>query len=169
MMYVAHIVVYILFLAGVFAAGLWDARERRIPNKLNLVLFVLGLLNGYLTGQIGSSLLGAAFTFFLSIFPAIIMRMPVLQAVGGGDIKMMTAVGSFYGLAYSLFWVLGIGSILSVVYGIVQMARAGYLKSYILLRPYSVLDVPETRVPFGSFLSLGIMIYESIMFVTILF
>ncbi|PTQ50932.1 MAG: hypothetical protein HSCHL_2044 [Hydrogenibacillus schlegelii] len=169
MMYVATVFVYLLFLAGVFVAGLRDARERRIPNKLNLTLFVLGLLHGFLTGQIGSSLLGAAFSFFLSILPAFIMRMPVLQAVGGGDIKLMTAVGAFYGLTSGLFWAFGIGSVLSVVYGIVRMARSGYLKAYVLLRPFGVLDVPEARVPFGSFLALGIMMYETIMFVVNLF
>lgn len=161
----ANIIVYVLFLIGVFAAGIWDARERRIPNKLNLALFILGILHGFLIGEIELSLIGAGFAFFLAIFPALIMRMPVLRAVGGGDIKMMTAIGAFYGLSYPLFWVFAIGSILSVIYGLFRMAKAGYLKSYIILRPIMVLDVPETRVPFGVFLSLGIMIYETIMFI----
>lgn len=169
MIQIATVAIYMLFLVGVFVAGIWDARKRRIPNKLNLTLLLLGLTHGFLTGEIVSSLLGAGFAFFLSILPALIMRIPILQAVGGGDIKMMTAVGSFYGLSLSLFWAFGIGSVLSVIFGIIQMARAGYLKSYVLIRPYAVLDVPETRVPFGTFLALGIFIYETIVFGMIFF
>jgi hypothetical protein len=90
----------------------------------------------------------------ISLLPALILRMPVLQGIGGGDIKFMMALGSFYGPSLPFFYVLGIGSIAAVVGGLVQLIRARQLVTYILLRPFGVPDLEAATVPFGTYLAL---------------
>lgn len=147
------------FLAGVLVAGIWDLKERRIPNLLNLALFLLGLAHGWVAGRVFSSLEGAACGIAVLVLPALLLRLPVLKAVGGGDVKLVAALGSFYGLP-KLFWVLLAGSILAFLGGMVNLLLKGKLKTYLLLRPFGVPDIPEAYVPFGSYLALGVFITE---------
>lgn len=81
-------------LALALIAGIFDFRSRRIPNWLSVTGFVAGLLiNGYLAGLPGikTSLigLGLALLFYLPLF--------LLRAMGGGDVKLMAALGSMVG------------------------------------------------------------------------
>jgi prepilin peptidase CpaA len=81
-----------LLLAAIGCAS--DLRARRIPNSIVLAGFVAGLtvnaLIGGVTG-VGSSLAGGAIglALFLPFF--------VLGGMGGGDVKLMAALGSLVG------------------------------------------------------------------------
>jgi len=153
-------VITALFLLGVLAVGIWDWRTRRIPNKLNFSLIVLGVLFHALQSDLPNALLGMLMGLVISLHPALILRMSVLQGIGGGDIKFMMALGSFYGPSLPFFYVLGIGSIAAVVGGLVQLIRARQLVTYILLRPFGVPDLEAATVPFGTYLALGVFLYE---------
>ncbi len=71
-----------------FGAGLWDWRERRIPNWLCLGGAMAGfLLNDWPFAAAG---LGLALAIHLPLF--------VLRATGGGDVKLMAALGALMGI-----------------------------------------------------------------------
>lgn len=81
----------LLFVAG---TGAWfDLRERRVPNVLTVGGLILGLLLGALEGWSG---LGAA-TAGAGI--ALLVGMPFFLAggLGGGDVKLLVAVGALLG------------------------------------------------------------------------
>jgi prepilin peptidase CpaA len=75
-------------LAALFAAAITDMKERRIPNKLVLVVLVLGVvlrLRSY-DGTLWLSLLVTALVFAAGAWLA------SLEVIGGGDAKMIAAV-----------------------------------------------------------------------------
>ena len=103
----------VLFVLGVgvltAVSSFWDLRTRRIPNKLTLPAFFLGLIyqvvfNGW--GRPGLADAGLAFVFgFGTLF--------VLWLVGGGgggDVKLMGALSVWLGF-HMTFWVLVISTL----------------------------------------------------------
>jgi len=118
-------------------ATIFDARTRRIPNKLTLTGFLLGIifnfgfaayLNGFeyaLKSELLLSMVGASLLFFTFLLFA------SLKAVGMGDVKLMAAVGAFVGFPLAV-WVLAFvllsGGIISILYALLK----GHLKSVIV-------------------------------------
>jgi prepilin peptidase CpaA len=90
-----------------FSALYLDLRYQRIPNKLCFFALLLALLLQSISGQwqgLAQALLGAGLAVFL-LLPAYAFRW-----LGGGDVKLMIAVGALSG-PQLLFW--------SVLYGII--------------------------------------------------
>jgi len=93
------IALLVVFTSACFAT---DVHRGKIPNWLTVPMFGLGLLfhviHGGLTG-LGISLLGFAFGF------GILLVMRFMGAAGGGDVKMMAAIGAWLGfwLTFKLF------------------------------------------------------------------
>lgn len=71
-----------------FGAGLWDWRERRIPNWL--------CLGGAIAGFLLNDIWFAAAGFSLAL--AIHLPLYALRATGGGDVKLMAALGALMGV-----------------------------------------------------------------------
>jgi prepilin peptidase CpaA len=85
--------------AGVIVATIVDLRTRRIPNVLTGAMTVLGvgLAAAGLTGvTFGASIAG------LALGLALMMPGHMLGATGGGDVKLMGAVGAVVGPALVL-------------------------------------------------------------------
>ena len=88
----------LLILAPMFALLTWaavhDVRTRRIPNLLNLVLFLTGLA----VSVAGMSWVGPAHAG-LGALAGFGLTLPLflIRAVGGGDVKVMTALGVWLG------------------------------------------------------------------------
>src|SRR5215207_6260115 len=87
-----------LVLLPMFALLSWaavhDVRTRRIPNLLNVVLFLGGLLVSFAAEwRVSPAYAGlgalAGFALPLPLF--------VIGAVGGGDVKILTALGTWLG------------------------------------------------------------------------
>jgi prepilin peptidase CpaA len=100
----------------VLGAALWDWRLRKIPNWLCLGGFFAGLVLNDWRVALGGA--GLALAIYLPLF--------VLRATGGGDVKLMVALGALLGVE-QWFRVFLISAVLGgvVALGIVVRERAG--------------------------------------------
>jgi len=97
---------YLLALLAAVAAAVTDMRRREIPDWVPLSLFLLSLgacAAGRHPGSWGGLLLGVvvAFGFSFILFQ--------LRLLGGGDVKLLTAMGAALGWPAFLPFLLGTG------------------------------------------------------------
>lgn len=114
-------------LAFVALAVAADIRSRRIPNVLSGPAIAAGLaLNAVYSGGagLGTSALGLVITVGVLLLPF------ALGGIGGGDVKMMGALGALLGPPVALAG-LGIGMMLGGVIVAVHLARRGRLREKI--------------------------------------
>lgn len=157
---VSLLLLKVLFLALVVVAAYTDWKWRIIPNKLNLLMFCAGIVGGILTRHLLESICGAALGLVFGLLPALILRVPVLAGIGGGDLKMMAALGAWYG-PRELLWVLAAGSVLAVVGGMANLARSGKLLLWVYLLPIRGRErFDEEVLPFGVYLAAGAYLVE---------
>jgi prepilin peptidase CpaA len=152
------------------AAAASDLRTRRIPNWLTVPALLLGLtLNTLIYRWPGAreSLKGAGLGL------ALLLPFFLLRSIGGGDWKLVGAIGAFLGpsaLLTVLFWALllaGLMALVLIIYKgrLVQTLRnIGHVVASLLsLRmPGSQvsLDNPEAlKIPFGVAMGLAVVIY----------
>jgi prepilin peptidase CpaA len=154
------------------AAGWTDWRSRRIPNWLTLPGLLLGIAaNSLARGWMGTkdSLLGAGLGLGL-LLPFVLIR-----SLGGGDWKLMGALGAFLGprnlVAVLLGTVLVAGAmaVVLVVWNkrVRQTVRnlGHMLAAFFTLHlpgPELSLDNPESlKVPFGVAVAITVILYSA--------
>src|SRR5262245_22709750 len=112
--------------AVVFVACCWitDLRTRRIPNLLTATTFMVGIaLNFALLGGWGLTRSAGG----VAVAMAVLLPPFALGGIGGGDVKMMAAVGALLGpqaTAASLV----LGMILGGLVMVVHLVRLGRLR-----------------------------------------
>ena len=79
--------------ALVLVAVVWDVRERRIPNALTVTGLGLAIVLRLLEGP--EALLAGVAGLVLAVFVA--LPLVALGGLGGGDAKLLAAVGAFLG------------------------------------------------------------------------
>ncbi len=103
-----QLIVFLVALGGfTLAAAIWDMRFRRIPNKMTLPMFVLGLIfqivfNGW-SGDAslsGAGLLSALLAFLIGFGTLFLLWM--IGGGGGGDVKLMGALSVWLGFQLTL-------------------------------------------------------------------
>ncbi len=143
----------ILAIVGIAIAVGIDWRMRKIPNVLTFTMIILGLaLNTFQNGFTGfqHSFLGLCLGILLLYFPF------QLGGVGGGDVKLMGAIGSLLGpvFIFKIFLASALcGGILSFIYMIKRKAvrktlEAIKAKAFYFLMTKTVL--PESREASGK-------------------
>ena len=106
------------------SAVVWDLSTRRIPNVLTFGAALVALIaHGYFNGWsgLGMSLAGWAVgvAFFFPLF--------ALGGMGGGDVKLLGALGAWLG-PVAVIWVGLFTGIAGGVMGVVVAAYSGYLR-----------------------------------------
>lgn len=157
----------------VLAAAIYDFRYRRIPNWLVLTGICAGFaLNGFFFGLGGLGRAAAGF----GLAAAIYLPMFALRAMGGGDVKLMVAVGSLAGASnwFALFLITAIvGGIMAVglllfrggfsrtVLNVLRIPRA-LLRLRAPYRDHPELDITHSdavTLPHGVSIAVGTLLF----------
>ena len=110
-----------------------DYFHQLIPDKLSLPLILLGFIFAFIAKEY-TLILGAIFGFgFFYILGYLFKYFTKKDGIGGGDIKLITAIGAFFGLSGVIFTI-----IVSAIIALIFLLSIGYDK-----RKY---------FPFGPFL-----------------
>ena len=147
---------YMLLLPMLLCAFVVDLKEQIIPNRLNLLIFEIGLVFVFLHGFININfalnellgmLAGGGIFLLITLIGGLIAGK---EAMGMGDVKLMGALGLYFGLqkivAISVMAFL-IGAIGSIFYMIVNRKNAD---AYIPFGPFIVVSsVITIFVPFS--------------------
>jgi prepilin peptidase CpaA len=135
-----HAIAFAPALVLVALAAVIDWRSRRIPNWLNLLLLVIGLCQSLQAGGtigLSSALLGTVLGFGL-LLPAF-----ALGAMGGGDVKLLTAIGAWTG-PIGVVVVLLLATLVGGAIAVTQAAQSGKLAA--LLRNSGILTLNLVHV-----------------------
>lgn len=152
---------------GIGIAVLTDWRYRKIPNWLTFSLIIIGLTLNTLEGNLAGlekSLLGFSVGFLLLFLPF------QCGGVGGGDVKLMGALGSFLGplLIFKVFLASAIfGGLFSLVFAI-KRKKLGQICShikakilYLLITKKVLLESDVTRerlfIPYSFAIGCGFL------------
>lgn len=139
------IVRYLVLILGLFLISWIDGHEKRIPNKILLVLFCIRsvllimecvMYEEYWTLFLTSSALGALISGGMFLLCYLITR----GAMGAGDVKLMAVVGYFIGSKF-IFGTIFLIVLVAAVYNVIAL----------LLKKVSL----KQEVPFGPFVLVG--------------
>ena len=147
---------YIILLPMLLSAFVVDLKEQIIPNRLNLLIFELGLVFVFLQGftninialnMLLGMIVGASIFMFINLVGGLIAGK---EAMGMGDVKLMGALGLYFGwqniVIISVLAFL-IGAIISIIYMIVKRKNA---EAYIPFGPFIVCaSIITIFVPFN--------------------
>ena len=107
----------VVLLTAVAAVGaVWDVRTGRVPNTLTYTAVLAGVaLNALLPAPAGLGLGAAALGILVAAGPLFLVYLA--GGLGGGDVKLMAAVGAFLGprdSVYALLYACVAGAVLSI-------------------------------------------------------
>ncbi|HZT29904.1 MAG TPA: A24 family peptidase [Bryobacteraceae bacterium] len=136
----------ILIVLLVLPAAVFDIRSRRIPNWLVLAGALLGFaLNWFLYGLAG--LREAALGFALAFGVYFVFH--ALHAMGGGDVKLMAAIGSMVG-PVSWLQIFLLTSVLGGVAALLLVAWRGRLRKTFWNVAFILSEICRFRAPYLS-------------------
>ncbi len=142
----------ILFTSALFLVTMIDLKNMIIPNSLNIFIFLLGIVRAVtrmilyhnIKENLVNLILGIIIpAMLLYVLYVIIEKVLKRDALGGGDIKLALAAGSFLGLKETLF-----GIALSAYIGLFVILIIGLFRKFDLKKAF----------PYGPFLSVGFFV-----------
>lgn len=125
--------IYSLVFTVLIAITFVDLTRKIIPNRLNLAIFIIGLINAVIEPQSFLSNLGTGI-FAGALF--LVMALVSGGAMGGGDIKLIAPLGfvlGFYSTIYVILMTFIVGAVVSIA---LLIANKANLASEIALAPY---------------------------------
>lgn len=126
-------------LSSLVAVSFIDFEFQIIPDRFWIIILILGIINLFISDK---SLTSHIIGFFAISVPFLIVAL-ITNGLGGGDVKLMAAAGLYLGLQNILLSVI-VGSIIGCIYALILLSRKKANK--------------KTEMPFGPFLSIGIII-----------
>ncbi len=145
-------VLYLYLALGLLVQSVIDYRYKIIPDSITLPAIVIGLMASALFPEIHGQaahlsgfwaslrgvLVGGGFLYVVGSLGEWILKK---EAMGGGDVKLLAAVGAVTGW-HGVLWTIFVGSLAGAIVGIYLRIRQG-----------------EEMIPFGPFLALGAFLY----------
>lgn len=116
----------IIFMWFLFLLAEIDKRMFVLPDILTIPLLLLGLAAAYAGRSsiaIDDSILGALAGYFLPVAVSLLIVWYKKDAFGGGDIKLLTAIGAWLGLV-GLLLVITVASVLGLLVALVQRKKS---------------------------------------------
>ncbi len=156
-----------LIIGFVVSAAYADVRTRRIPRELSMAGLVLGLVVHAVTGGFVDALTAAALAFTIGL------AMFAIGAIGGGDVKLIAALGAMLGMFHwrqAMEVAIGVAAAMAVIEvvrhrAVVQTVRniGTILKTLFQtgFKAHPVLNVQNTaalRSPFGVAAAVGTIV-----------
>ena len=145
-------ILYLVLSLGLLVESVIDMRYKIIPDEISLSGIVIGLLasavfpsihhtsshwRGFLAALIGM-LAGGGFLYLAGTIAEWILKK---EAMGGGDVKLLAAVGAVLGWQ-GVVWTIFVSSLLGSIIGIYLRLKKG-----------------EELIPFGPYLGMGAFLY----------
>lgn len=158
---------YLILTPMLLSAFVIDYKLQIIPNRLNMTMFELGIILMFLAGIFNANI--AIDMFFGMIAGAGIFLIITLvggliagkEAMGFGDVKLMGALGIYFGLANTITITLMaflIGAILSIILLVTKIKKTD---EYIPFGPFIVMATFIAMVvPFGTILSILLFVFS---------
>jgi prepilin peptidase CpaA len=144
-----------------------DLRVRRIPNWLTYS----GMLGAFVARTVSSGWSGAKSVFAgTAVASCIFLVLYLLKAMGGGDVKLMAAVGAWAGPSQALVILVAVsiaGGVLALLYMIFGRLVWQTFRNTLALfrhhltsgfRPHVFLNIEQpasTRLPYGVAIAVG--------------
>lgn len=125
-------IIYIAVIILLVQIAYIDFKQKIIPDRLNIIVSLLGIFNlilNYKNCKIYIS--SAAITFVVFLFLAIVTD----GGIGGGDIKLFTALGLMFGLEIML--VITVTFVIAAILSIERVTfKKANIKESVALAPY---------------------------------
>jgi len=170
----------LIICVGLFTAiaALWDWRTNRLPNWLTVSAFVAALIFHVVAGAVGGGMHGAgaglltALAGFATGF-GILFLLWLIGGGGGGDVKLMGALGAWLGPSYTL-WVFLLSAMIVLAESIGSLVwrtcQIGILRTNLSSRPREAQEeATESRrrrlMPYGVPVALAtwcVLVYISV-------
>ncbi len=162
-----ELIKYLILTPLLLSVFVIDYREQIIPNRLNLTIFELGIIMLFTTGIFNVNiaidmflgmLVGGGIFLLITLIGGLIAGK---EAMGFGDVKLMTGLGLFFGLSNIIMITLVsflLGAFISIILLVTKVKKTD---EYIPFGPFIVLGCFVIMfVPFHTILSLLVTIFS---------
>ncbi len=139
-------IAFLIFTYALIVGSVIDIKHYIIPDRISLGLITIGIMFSYfLPIGIKNSVIGALFGFAILYIIALFGKLAFKKdAMGGGDIKLLSGIGAFLGIK-GVFFTLLLSSFLGSLIGLLLIAA--HKKDM------------ASRLPFGPYLSAAAICY----------
>ncbi len=123
----AHIVWYLYFIWSLLLLAEIDYRMYLLPDILTIPLLIIGSVYAVLAGgwlSPAESSLGALAGYFLPVVASLFLVWKDKDMFGGGDIKLLAAIGAWFGPEKLIYTIL-MAVVLFSVYALLKRQRSG--------------------------------------------
>ena len=165
-----HQAIWIFSALFALAAGITDLRSRRIPNWLTYPAAPIAVVLHAIAGKWPETRLSLE---GLALGLGLLLPFVLLRSLGGGDWKLVGALGAFFGprsLLLVLFYTLLINALIAIVMIIAKKRLRRTLRNIVrLIAAFLSLHLPEKdltlenpeaiKVPFGVAAAIGVLLY----------
>ena len=162
---------YLILLPMLLIAFIVDYKEQIIPNRLNLTIFEIGIVFTFLYGidnlNISKDMLlgmctGAGIFLIITLLGGLIAGK---EAMGFGDVKLMGAIGLYFGFAKIIIISVTAFLIAAIIAIILLIFKKNKLQSYIPFGPFIVIGaIISMIVPVNTMFNILMEIFSLGMF-----